>query len=109
MEIKDEKTWMAFSNLNSEKKTNPKAIMLETTKNGYLFRDALSGFRSSIKNNDTKSSHFWLAELCISGEIKKAWNILVDHSLKVIPFTTPLEMARLYRREKRIEERILTK
>jgi hypothetical protein len=47
--------------------------VIETTRGGYLFRDAFSAFKDALKQNNEKKCHFWLAELCVSGEVKKSW------------------------------------
>ena len=101
------KSWTTFSKEMIEKTDGiSRAITsLETTKHGYLFRDAVSAFRKALKQNDIKHSHFWLAELCISGEVRKAWAMVCDASIKVIPFVCPNEMARLYRRMVRMVEK----
>lgn len=85
--------------------TTHKDAVLETTKHGYLFRDAISAFRDALKRNDVKKCHFWLAELCISGEVKKSWNIIFDMCIQHIPFVCPNEMVRLYRRVSRMKEK----
>lgn len=100
-------TWASFSKETIEKSNGiHKGITsLETTKHGYLFRDAVSAFRKSLKQKNSKHSHFWLAELCISGEVRKAWSMICDASIKIIPYVCPNEMARLYRRMVRMVEK----
>lgn len=78
---------------------------LETTKHGYLYKDAMSAFKDSLKKDNLKKSHFWLGELCISGDVRRAWDVLVDMSVKVLPFVCPMEMTRLYRRMVRMKEK----
>ena len=65
-------SWTMFSSEEIKQQDTKKAhfkTTLETTKHGYLFRDAMSAFKSSCKKKDVKFAHFWLAELCISGEV----------------------------------------
>jgi len=65
----------------------------------------MTAFKDSLKKNNLKKSHFWLGELCISGDVRRAWDVLVDMSVKVVPFVCPMEMTRLYRRMVRMKEK----
>ena len=79
---------------------------LETTQSGYLYRDAKSAFRSAIKHTNEKQAHYWLAELCLSGEVKHSWNIILDMSIQAYSFVIPDSLAMLYRRVLRMKEKI---
>lgn len=102
-------SWTILTKQAIEQQTqdpNKNKTGIETTKNGYLFRDAFSAFRDALKKQNEKKAHYWLAELCISGEVKKTWQMILNQCVLVIPFVDPKEMIRLYRRVLRVKQKI---
>lgn len=99
-------SWNVLTQQEIQKQNPTGKATIETTKHGYLYRDVFSAFRDSLKKKNPKKSHIWLAELCISGEVKKTWNTIVDESIQFIPFVVPSEMVRLYRRMMRMKEKM---